>query len=323
MPYENGKEEEHKILIFGGKTGWIGGHLVAECKARGLSFAVAESRLENRQDILRELERVAPTRVLNAAGLTGRPTVDWCETNKQTTIRVNVVGMLNLADCCGLYGVHMTNFATGCIYEYDDEHKMGETLGFAEDDPPNFDGSFYSKTKSIVEGLMEEYPDVLTLRVRMPIADELVARNFVTKIARYAKVVDVPNSMSVLHDLVPVALDASLRRLTGKLNFCNPGVISHNEVLELYRELVDPAFTWKNFTQEECHTILLSKRSNNRLDSSKLLSVFPDVPEIHVATRAVFMRMKQLLDKHGVEKLVEEQGWVIPERTLANMQAKA
>ena len=31
-----------------------------------------------------------------AAGLTGRPNVDWCESNKQSTVRVNVMGTLNL-----------------------------------------------------------------------------------------------------------------------------------------------------------------------------------------------------------------------------------
>ena len=44
---------------------------------------------------------------------TGRPNVDWCEDNKEATIRSNVVGTVNLADCCFLKGVHMTNFATG------------------------------------------------------------------------------------------------------------------------------------------------------------------------------------------------------------------
>lgn len=31
------------------------------------------------------------------------------------------------------------------------------------------------------------------LRVRMPISDDLVARNFVTKITKYEKVVNIPN----------------------------------------------------------------------------------------------------------------------------------
>ena len=36
-----------------------------------------------------------PTHVLNSAGVTGRPNVDWCEDHKQETIRANVVGYGN------------------------------------------------------------------------------------------------------------------------------------------------------------------------------------------------------------------------------------
>jgi hypothetical protein len=41
----------------------------------------------------------------------------------------------------------------------------------------------------MVENMLKEYPNVLTLRVRMPIvADLTYARNFITKIIKYDKV---------------------------------------------------------------------------------------------------------------------------------------
>lgn len=57
--------------------------------------------------------QVKPTHVINAAGVTGRPNVDWCETNKIETIRSNVIGCLTLADVCLQQGLHMTYFGTG------------------------------------------------------------------------------------------------------------------------------------------------------------------------------------------------------------------
>ena len=48
-----------------------------------------------------------------AAGLTGRPNVDWCESHKHETIRGNVVGVLTLVDVAHEKGIHVTNFATG------------------------------------------------------------------------------------------------------------------------------------------------------------------------------------------------------------------
>jgi len=291
------------ILIFG-KTGWIGGKLAELCTEQKLEWKFADSRMENRADVEKELDAVKPSLVLNAAGVTGRPNVDWCEDHKQETIRANVIGLLNLCDATCSRGIHMTNFATGCIYSYDAAHPIGGKT-FTEDDAPNFTGSFYSLTKGLVERMVRDtYPNVLVLRVRMPISDDLNPRNFVTKISRYAKVVNIPNSMTILHDLLPIGLKAAQRGLTGVYNYTNPGAISHNQILALYKEYIDPSFTWVNFTEEEQSKILKAGRSNNELDTSKLEAAFPEVTGMHVQTSIVkcFQRMKANLEKEKAAK---------------------
>ncbi len=35
------------------------------------------------------------------------------------------------------------------------------------------------------------------------------------------------------------------------INFTNTGLISHNKILEMYKETVDPSFVWENFTEDE------------------------------------------------------------------------
>jgi len=283
-------------LVFGPK-GWIGEQLIAQLKASGETVHASAHRLEDRNLIEKELDEVKPTHVLNAAGKTGRPNVDWCEDHQQEVIRSNVIGVLNLADLCFLRGIHMTNYATGCIYAYDEAHPLGSGIGFKEDDTPNFDGSYYSKTKAMVEKLLRSYPNVLTLRLRMPISDDLHSRSFITKISKYEKVVDVPNSMTVLTELLPVSIEMTKRDLKGIYNFTNPGVISHNQILALYKEYIDPNFAWKNFTLEEQAKILKAGRSNNELDVSKLLKEFPDIPDIQTSMKGVFQRMKKNLGK--------------------------
>jgi hypothetical protein len=124
--------------------------------------------------------------------------------------------------------------------------------GFKEEDKPNFTGSYYSHCKAICENLLAPFDNVLTLRVRMPIvADLLYHRNFITKIIKYNKVVNIPNSMTVLPELIPIGIESAKKKLTGIMNYTNPGAISHNEILELYKEHIDPDFTWENFTIEE------------------------------------------------------------------------
>lgn len=132
-----------------------------------------------------------------------------------------------------------------------------------------------------VEDLLSNYENVCTLRVRMPISSDLSnPRNFITKISRYEKVVDIPNSMTILDELLPISIEMAKRNLTGIWNFTNPGVVSHNEILEMYREYIDPKFTWKNFNLEEQAKVIVAPRSNNELDASKLKKEFPEMLSI-------------------------------------------
>ena len=285
-----------KFLVYGGK-GWIGGQIIEMLKKDGHSVMSGEARLEEREKVLKEIETFQPDRIINCAGKTGRPNVDWCEDHKEETMRSNVIGTLNLVDCAFLHNIHVTNFATGCIFEYDEKHPMNSGIGFKEEDAPNFFGSFYSYTKGLVEKLIVNYNNVLNLRLRMPISDDLNPRSFVTKITKYERVVNIPNSMSVLYDLLPTSIDMSIKKITGILNFVNPGVISHNEILDLYKEIVNPDFTYVNFTLEEQAKILKAGRSNNELDTTKFHELYPEVPNIKDSMVGVFKRMKENLEK--------------------------
>ena len=86
--------------------------------------------------------------------------------------------------------------------------------------------------------------------------------------------------MTVLPELLPLVLDMMNNKLTGTINLTNPGLISHNEILQMYKDCVDYEFTWKNFTIEEQNEILASKRSNNYLDTTKLELLYPNVSNI-------------------------------------------
>ncbi|KAK3305432.1 epimerase/hydratase [Chaetomium strumarium] len=251
-------------------------------------------RMEDREAVLRELIRVQPTHVVDAAGCTRRPNVDWCEDHKEATIRPNAIGTLNLADCCFLRHIHCTVFATGCIYQYDETHPLGGQ-GFLETDPANFAGSFYSMTKAHVEEIIKHYNNCLILRLRMPVSDDLHPRSFVTKITKYKHVVDISNSHTILADLLPAAILLAEHGEVGVYNFTNPGAISHNEVLTLFRDIVRPVFTWKNFSIDEQAKVIKAGRSSCKLDITKLVAKLKeygyDIPEIHKAYRC-FGRMR-------------------------------
>lgn len=73
-------------MIFGG-NGWLGGMLSDMLKAQGEEVYIAKARLEDRAAIQKDLQTYNPRYVLNVAGVTGRPNVDWCEDHKQETTR--------------------------------------------------------------------------------------------------------------------------------------------------------------------------------------------------------------------------------------------
>lgn len=86
--------------------------------------------------------------------------------------------------------------------------------------------------------------------------------------------------MTILDELLPISIEMAKRNLTGIWNFTNPGVVSHNEILGMYRDYIDPNFAWKNFTLEEQAKVIVAPRSNNELDASKLKKEFPELMSI-------------------------------------------
>lgn len=144
--------------------------------------------------------------------------------------------------------------------------------------------------------ILKHYNNTLILRLRMPVSDDLHSRNFVTKITKYDRVVDIPNSNTILTDLLPASILLADHRDTGVYNFTNPGAISHNEVLTLFRDIVRPDFKWANFSLEEQSHVIKAGRSNCCLDTTKLTEKLKgygyEVPEVHEAYRKCFERMK-------------------------------
>ena len=206
-------------------------------------------------------------------------TIDYLELPGKLplNLRDNLMAPLVLAGVCKRLGVHFASIATGCIFEAPDLERIAceDEPGFSEQALPNFVGSSYSAVKGVTDQLLAALfrDTALWFRIRMPLTHDLHPRNFLTKILSYEKICSVPNSMSVLdgrHGLLSLFLDMALAGYTGCFNGCNPGVMSHNEILGAYRDVVQPSLRWKNFTLQEQAAVLAAGRSNNRLCSAKL-----------------------------------------------------
>ena len=110
----------------------------------------------------------------------------------------------------------------------------------------------------------------------------------------------INNSMTVLPDLLPIMIDMCDKKITGSVNLTNPGLISHNDILEMYREIVDEDFKWDNFNIDEQREILESERSNNFLDTRKLELLYK-VKNIKDSVREILYSMKEKRDMKSKE----------------------
>ena len=291
------------ILIYGSQ-GWIGSQF-KDYLLKNTKYKIIEGskRLDNMEELEKEIGTVLPSHII---GFTGRThgkigdkvysTIDYLEEEGKLVdnIRDNLQGPLNLSIISKKMGIHYTYLGTGCIFEYDSEHPYGqEIFGFTEESKPNFFGSSYSIVKGFTDKLLHNFEDsVLNLRIRMPITADNNPRNFISKITKYSKICSIPNSMTVLPDFYPIILDLMEKDFKGTLNLTNPGLISHNEMLEMYKEIVNQNFTWENFSIEEQDTILASKRSNNFLDTSKLEEMYPEVLGIKDSVRKILLEYR-------------------------------
>ena len=295
-----------KILVYGHK-GWIGSQFISLIQNLKYNYVLGTERVDNTPLLMQEIYTVKPTHIVSFIGRTHGTidgieytTIDYLEQPGKLVenIKDNLFSPISLAIACKERNIHYTYIGTGCIFNYIDDNL---DKVFTESDIPNFFDSEYSVVKGFTDRIMHQFKDtVLNLRIRMPIVDKDCPRNFITKITNYEKICSVPNSMSVLPELLPIALKMMEKCLVGTFNLTNPGVISHNEILEMYKEYVDKSFSWKNFSIEEQRKIIACDRSNNLLDTTKLENFAPEVRHIKDAVR-------ELLKNYGKNAITKKE----------------
>lgn len=271
-----------KILVFGSK-GFIGSRMLeAWPEAVG-----SDVRIDDKAAVKAELERQQPDAVVNAAGRTGRPNVDWCEAHPVETMHDNVIGALILAEACQEKNLYLLHVSSGCMFY----GPSPDPRGWKEDDFAN-PSATYSRGKYAAELVLTTLPNVGIARLRMPIDDRPGERNLIDKLAGYKQVIDVANSVTVVSDLLDACYKLIQKRAAGIFHTVNPGVMRHRDLLALYREHVDPNHQTEWIREEELVSkgLAAKKRSNNIMQSSRLQELGIEMRPIDVALRDVMLK---------------------------------
>lgn len=265
-----------KILILGK------GYLGQRCAdAWGEEAELSSARITSVESALAEIDRVKPDAVLCTIGIKGTPNVDWCETHQRETIEGNVIIPLQVAFACQQRGIYMLHMGSGCIFYGDSAHpdKAWRENDFGNPLPT------YSRSKWAADLTLSTLPDVGIARIRMPIDHQSNPGNLLEKIAKYPKVIDVENSITVIDDMVNVFYALMQKRAPGIFHVTNPGSIKHREILGLYKDIVDSTHTCEWISNDElvAQGLAAKGRSNNFLASERLAEFGITMRPVHEA----------------------------------------
>ena len=298
---QGAKPDREKLLVYGAK-GWIGRQFVSLLEKEGVEYVVGEKRLGDNSDesIEEEILSVSPTHVASFIGrkqVNGKYTTVDLEGGPDKVainVRDNLYGPLLLAELCRKYDIHYTYIGSGCLFMYDEEHPVGGKP-FTEEDRPNFFGSSYSVVKGYTDRLMHHYKNVLNVRMRLPVSADASPCDLVTKLTSYKKILDIPNSVTVLPELLPVLLKLMKDRHTGTINLVNPGCVEYTQVLETYKLEVDSSIEYEVIDEgdeSEFARKLRSSRSNCHLGTDLLHELAPEVSEAKEAVTNIIKKRR-------------------------------
>lgn len=279
-----------RILIIG--NGFIGMRCAEVWKDEAI---VSDKIIESKQDALDLLEKYNPDVVLNAAGVRGRPNVDWCETNQEETILGNTVLPIFIAQACQEKKIYFLHIGSGCIYY----GASPDPKGWKESDFGN-PKAVYSKTKYAADLALSTLPNVGIARIRMPIDYISSPGNLIDKLASFEKVIDVENSVTIIEDMIDVFHQLLEKRAEGIFHVTNPGTLKHREIIKLYEELVDPNHTneWIENDDLVKQGLAVKGRSNNFLQSENLVKLGIRMRPINEAIRDTMEKYAELLNKN-------------------------
>lgn len=275
-----------KILIIG--NGYIGNR----CAQSWDDAILVGDKIDSVEDVLKLLEKHQPDCVLNAAGVRGKPNVDWCETHQLETILGNTVLPIIIAQACQQKGIYLLHIGSGCVFY----GSSPDPMGWKEDDFGN-PSAVYSRCKWAADLCLSTLPNVGIGRIRMPMDYIPSLGNIIDKLASYEKIIDVENSLTVIEDMVDVFHQLLEKKAEGIFHVTNPGTVKHREIVALYEELVGPVKVKEWIGEDDLVKTGLAtkKRSTNILQSNNLEKV------------GIKMRFAKEAVRDTMEKYVKEK----------------
>ncbi|MDD5618252.1 MAG: sugar nucleotide-binding protein [Candidatus Omnitrophica bacterium] len=221
---------KNDILIFG--KGFIGDRLQEFLKCN-----ISRKKIYTFNDAESEINKFKPKIIINCIGYTGKNNVDDCELDKNKTLHANTFVPIILSEAALRKGVRFVHISSGCIYNFD----YSKDRPITETKIPDFFDLFYSRSKIYAEGALEPLCKkcrILIARIRVPLDNRPHPKNLLTKLLKYKKIINVPNSITYIPDFLKalkylIEIDAY-----GIYNVVNKGSLYYPRLMDTYKKLV-------------------------------------------------------------------------------------
>ena len=230
-----------------GSSGFIGNSIYKTLTSNYYRVYCLKNRMNELESIRNLIDIYKPKYLINAAGLTGVPNTQWCNTNKKQTLITNVIDQINILNLCNDKNVHCTIIGSGAIYKESSDLKTEENSG-------DLISEYYSECRILLENLIKNFDNYLYLRVNYPISSIKNNKNLLTKLLKYHTIDDIELSISNLDSLICILPEMLKNNETGIFNFIS-GNIKLKTILNYYSEHNTNIF--KEYTTSERPTTKL------------------------------------------------------------------
>jgi 3,5-epimerase/4-reductase len=226
---------KYKILVLG--KGYMGEKVAGE-----MNCDICDKRIMSLADAQAVVDEYKPDVMINCIGHTGAHNVDDCEIDKDKTLMANTFVPIILAEAALRNNIKLVHISSGCIYNFD----YSKQKPITEEEVPDFFGLYYSRTKIYAERALEvmakEY-NILLLRIRIPLDNKPHPKNILTKLIKYGKVIDVPNSVTYVPDFLKALKHLIKINAYGIFNILNKYGLQYPDLMDVYKKYV-PDFNY-------------------------------------------------------------------------------
>lgn len=226
--------------------------------------------------VTQNFELHKPDLVINAAAYTNTAEAELPE-NMGKVFALNVQGPANIAYVAKKMQIPWVHFSTGMFFDGDEV--------VSEEIVPNPEG-YYAWTKAWADALLiprAQEAKTLILRIHLPISALSHPRNFLNRMMKFDKAVDVDSSITVVEDLIAAMQYLIAHNRYGLYNAVNTGYTSSFAIAEALNKNGLRTTLPTKMTRNELDAMGGAKQVFPKLSTDKLAKTGFTMPSIQEA----------------------------------------